>query len=99
MRSVFSRPAKSDIHPDKTRPEALPIAPTVSANAAAAAECPALRANGTSWLMIIVPAVVPRQNAIHRIQNVRVRTISEAGTSTPLLAAARTFDGFHPGGR
>ena len=65
-------------NPDSTRPVALPTAPTVSANAATAAEWPAARANGTSWLITIVPAVVPRQYAIHNAQNVCVRTMSRA---------------------
>ena len=62
-RSVVSRPSVSDSQPDKMRPPALPTAPTVIANVAAAADKPAERANGTSWLMVIRPAVVPRQYA------------------------------------
>ena len=46
--------------------------------AAIATERPALRANGTSWLITIVPAVVPRQYAIQRAQKVCMRTITDA---------------------
>src|SRR5207249_3089172 len=56
-----SRPSPSESHPDRIRPAALPMAPIVMANVAAAVPSPALRAKGTSWLMVIKPAVVPRQ--------------------------------------
>ena len=65
--SVRTRPSESEIQPDRIRPPALPKAPTVIAKVATVALMPALRANGTSWLMVIRPAVVPRQNAIHRL--------------------------------
>ena len=65
MRNVVSRPSVSDSHPERIRPPALPTAPTVIANVAAAAVSPAERANGTNWLMVIKPAVVPRQYATH----------------------------------
>ena len=43
------------------RPPALPNAAIVIANAAASGVSPTERMNGTSWLIIIWPAVVPRQ--------------------------------------
>ena len=58
IRSVVMRPTASESQPDKMRPPAFPQAPMRRAVAAAT---PALRANGTSWLMVIWPAVVPRQ--------------------------------------
>ena len=64
MRSVVRRPSASDNQPDRIRPPALPAAVTGSASVAAAAPSPALRANGTSWLIVIWPAVAPRQYAI-----------------------------------
>src|SRR5262245_37791601 len=97
-RSVFSRPTWSDIHPENTRPDALPTAPIVSANAATAWLWPDARANGINWLMTIVPAVVPMTYASQSSQNVGVRTIADARTSTPGRDAARTFDGSHPAG-
>ena len=48
--------------------------------------------------MTMVPAVVPRQYATQSAQNVGVRIITEAWTSAPPRAAARAFDGSHPGG-
>ena len=63
--SVRRRPIVSDIQPDKIRPLALPVALTGSASVAASAPSPAELANGTSWLMVICPAVVPRQYATH----------------------------------
>jgi len=65
IRSVVSRPSESESQPERMRPPALPNAPIVSASAAAVAVRPLLRAIGTSWLMVINPAVVPRQYAIH----------------------------------
>ena len=65
MRRVVSRPRVSDNQPERIRPPAFPTAPTVIANVAAAAVSPADRAKGTSWLIVIKPAVVPRQKAIH----------------------------------
>ena len=62
-RRVNNRPKWSDIQPEKNLPKALPIAPTVMANAAVCAFMPEARANGTSWLITIVPAVVPRAYA------------------------------------
>ena len=47
------------------RPDALPTAPTEIANAATCALKPDSRAKGTSWLITIVPAVVPSAYAIH----------------------------------
>ena len=41
------------------------MAPTVIASAAAEVVRPDARANGTSWLITIVPAVVPSAYAIH----------------------------------
>ena len=63
-RSVVTRPSASDSHPDRILPPALPAAVTGSASVAMAAARPALRANGTSWLMVICPAVVPSAYAI-----------------------------------
>ena len=58
-RKVCRRPRWSDIQPEKNLPDALPMAPMVMANAAVFALKPADRAKGTSWLMTMVPAVVP----------------------------------------
>jgi len=70
----------------------------VSAKAATAAVCPALRANGISWLITMVPAVVPRQYATQRAQKVGMRSIMEAWTSAPARVTPRAFDGSQPGG-
>ena len=61
MRRVSSRPSASDSHPETIRPPVLPIAPTEMPSVAAVAPKPASRANGTNWLIVIRPAVVPRQ--------------------------------------
>src|SRR5438309_915342 len=88
VRSVVSRPSVSDIHPDRMRPPALPNAPTVMANVATVAVIPAFRANGTSWLIVIRPAVVPRQKPTQRQENVGVITISAVVISRADAAAA-----------
>ena len=60
-RKTFSRPRASDIHPERIRPLAFPIAPTKRPMVAKAAlETPWLLAKGTSWLMTINPAEVPK---------------------------------------
>jgi len=58
-RNVVTRPSASESHPDRMRPPAFPAAEIGSASVATAAPSPALRANGTSWLMVIWPAVAP----------------------------------------
>ena len=50
---------------------------------------PALRANGTSWLMVISPAVVPRQYATHSSRTCGVASISPVVKSRRAAAAGR----------
>jgi hypothetical protein len=64
-RKVCRRPRWSENQPEKNLPEALPMAPIVTAKAASLRAQPADRAKGTSWLMTMVPAVVPSAYAIH----------------------------------
>ena len=60
VRSTLMRPSRSDIQPDRIRPEALPNAPTTSVMVeSAAAAMPTLLANGTNWLITISPAEQP----------------------------------------
>ena len=63
--SVRTRPSVSDNHPEKMRPPVLPSEVTTSDSVATVAPRPAARVNGTSWLIVIWPDVVPRQNATH----------------------------------
>src|SRR5215510_7957407 len=74
--NVVRRPSESESAPERIRPPALPNAAIVIANVAASTVSPTERMNGTSWLIIIWPAVVPRQYAIHSAQKVGVRIIS-----------------------
>ena len=62
----------------------------VIANAAASAVSPTERINGTSWLIIIWPAVVPRQYATHRAAKVGVLIMSRVRMSTEARARAAT---------
>ncbi len=59
--SVLRRPIRSDSQPERMRPEAFPVDVTTSEIVATVAPSPAARAKGTSWLIVIWPAVVPRQ--------------------------------------
>ena len=58
-----SRPNVSENHPERIRPPAFPMA--VMTKIATGAMIPALLANGDNWLIVICPAVVPRQYATH----------------------------------
>ena len=60
------------------------------ANAAASGVSPTERMNGTSWLIIICPAVVPRQYAIHNAANVGVPIMSRVRMSTNARVRAAT---------
>ena len=80
-RKVCSRPRWSENQPEKNLPDALPMAPIVMANAAVFALNPADRANGTSWLMTIVPAVVPSAYAIQSARKTGLRSTCRVGTS------------------
>ena len=54
------RPRRSDIQPERMRPEALPKAPMTSVIVErAAAAIPTVFAKGTSWLMTMRPAEQP----------------------------------------
>ncbi len=66
VRKVVTRPSASDSQPDRMRPPAFPAAVTGRASVATAAPRPALRAKGTSWLIVIWPAVAPSAYAIQR---------------------------------
>jgi len=80
-RKVCRRPRWSDNQPEKNLPDALPMAPIVIANAAVLALHPANRAKGTSWLITMVPAVVPRAYAIQSATKTGLRSTCGVGWS------------------
>src|SRR4026208_95045 len=94
--SVVRRPSESESAPERRRPPALPNAAIVMAKAAASGVRPTDRMKGTSWLIIICPAVVPRQYAIHHAANVGVAIMSRVRRSA--LARARAATAGAPAG-
>src|SRR6185503_20176579 len=93
------RPSRSDIHPERIRPEAFPTAPTTRVMVARdAAAIPTLLAKGTSWLITIKPAEHPKAYPAHMSQNVGVRSISP-GVQLSAAPAVWAGVGDQPSGR